>query len=294
MKISSQDITNLKTSRPSLAQAEKVEVKEVINSLIMSDAGLNLPSRLKQSTIDNMTEEEWDFAVNQASFRTLDTRTRDMWNNAIMLASEQDTVLITGESGTGKELVAQVLHGKRKKDKFIAVNSAGFPETLIEAELFGYKKGAFTGANEDRKGKIAAAEGGTLFLDEVGDLPLQQQAKLLRAIQTGKYYPLGSNEEKSASVRWVFATNKPIAQWIEENDPRFRADLYYRIAEFELHIPPLRERPHDIPLLIRHFCEINGYTPFTPEEIEDICKLKLLGNVRELLRIIKRKEMLGI
>jgi two-component system response regulator PilR (NtrC family) len=203
-------------------------------------------------------------------------------------------VLITGESGTGKELVAQAIHenGPRKKQPFITISCAGLPETLIESELFGYRKGAFTGAVMDKVGYVETANKGTLFLDEIGELSANMQVKLLRLIQEKKYVPIGETKERSADVRFILATNKDLEQEIIEG--RFRYDLFYRINVITIPIPPLRERQEDIPVLANFFLE--KYSKTGGKEIRKISSyaLKILseyhfpGNVRELENIIER------
>src|SRR4029077_3860624 len=162
-------------------------------------------------------------------------------------------VLITGESGTGKELVARAIHehSPRAQKPFITIDCGAFPETLLESELFGYVKGAFTGANDNRRGLFHAAHGGTLFMDEIGNMSVTMQVKLYRVLQEGKVRPIGSTEETDVDVRVIAATNKDFEKEIAEG--RFREDLYYRLSVIPIHLPPLRERRDDIPLLVREF-----------------------------------------
>src|SRR5450631_2564328 len=169
------------------------------------------------------------------------------------VAPQTSRILITGESGTGKELVARAIHenSARANAPFITINCGAFPETLLESELFGYVKGAFTGANDNRRGLFQAANGGTLFMDEIGNMSLTMQVKLYRVLQEGKVRPLGSTEESDVDVRVIAATNKDFAKEIAEG--RFREDLYYRLSVIPLQLPALRERREDIPLLARHF-----------------------------------------
>ncbi len=201
-------------------------------------------------------------------------------------------VLVTGESGTGKELIAQAIHrvSPRSSKPFIPVNSAAIPENLLEAELFGYKKGAFTGANENRTGLIEAADLGTLFLDEIGDLPMGLQAKLLRALQEGEIRRLGENRTIKVDFRLISATNKDLKALVQKSS--FREDLYYRIEVLQIKIPPLRDRVEDIPLLARHFLEKNHFPVKDPVEFQGIVEYlksrEWTGNVRELESSIKR------
>ncbi|MGK9477126.1 sigma-54-dependent transcriptional regulator [Melioribacter sp. OK-6-Me] len=200
-------------------------------------------------------------------------------------------VLITGETGVGKELIARAIHKvSSRTGNLIAVNVAGLDDTLFSDTLFGHKKGAFTGAEQDRKGLIEQAEKGTLFLDEIGDLSIESQVKLLRLIQDNKYYPLGSDLPKQADVRIICATNLQIEDLKGSN--KFRKDLYYRLQTHHIHIPPLRERKEDIPLLIDHFLEraaekLNKKKPTPPKELYTLLSnYHFPGNIRELEGLI--------
>ncbi|HEV2489910.1 MAG TPA: sigma-54 dependent transcriptional regulator [Candidatus Acidoferrales bacterium] len=210
------------------------------------------------------------------------------------IAPQSSRVLITGESGTGKELVARAIHenSARAKEPFITINCGAFPETLLESELFGYMKGAFTGANENREGLFQAADAGTLFLDEIGNMSLTMQVRLYRVLQEGKVRPVGSTEETDVDVRVITATNKDLSKEIAEG--HFREDLYYRLSVIPIHLPALRERREDIPLLVRHFLErfrtatgknIEGIEPKAMERLE---AYDWPGNVRELENTIER------
>jgi DNA-binding NtrC family response regulator len=204
------------------------------------------------------------------------------------------TVLITGESGTGKELVARAIHSEssRARHSFVPVNCSAVPGDLMESLFFGHKRGAFTGADRDRKGYFDLARGGTLFLDEVGDMPLPLQAKLLRVLESGAFLPLGGDRELKADVRIVAATNVDLEQRIR--DGRFRQDLYYRLARFTVRTPPLRERRDDIPLLARHFLRVFSLEMTRAPPVLGAAALHALerydfpGNVRELKNIIER------
>ncbi|MEM6848850.1 MAG: nitrogen regulation protein NR(I) [Pseudomonadota bacterium] len=203
------------------------------------------------------------------------------------------TVLIHGESGTGKELVARALHdyGKRRKGPFVAINMAAIPKDLIEAELFGYEKGAFTGASSRHAGRFEQAEGGTLFLDEIGDMPMEAQTRLLRVLQEGEYTTVGGRTSIRTNVRIVAATNRDLRQWIGQG--LFREDLYFRLNVVPLRLPPLRERREDITDLARHFfaaCEAEGL-PAKRLDAEAGAALQAHrwpGNVRELENLIRR------
>src|ERR1700729_640013 len=183
------------------------------------------------------------------------------------IAPQSSRVLITGESGTGKELVARAIHenSARAQAPFITINCGAFPETLLESELFGYVKGAFTGANDNRQGLFKAANGGTIFLDEIGNMGLPMQVKLFRVLQEGKVRPIGSNEETEIDVRVIAATNKDLDKAIAAGE--FREDLYYRLSVIPIQLPSLRERREDIPLLARSFLERFRKTMEKPIEV---------------------------
>lgn len=206
------------------------------------------------------------------------------------VADTEATVLITGESGTGKELVAKALHSlsSRHNGPFVPVNCAAIPRDLLESELFGHVKGAFTGAVKDRAGKFQLADGGTLFLDEVGDLPVDLQAKLLRALQEREVSPVGGEASQKVDVRVLAATNAELDQAIEEG--KFREDLYYRLAVIPIHLPPLRERREDIPLLVRHFAGRHGgeNVRFNDRVLQMLQEYSWPGNVRELENTVER------
>jgi len=210
------------------------------------------------------------------------------------IAPQSSRVLITGESGTGKELVARAIHenSQRAQAPFITINCGAFPETLLESELFGYVKGAFTGANENRQGLFQAAHGGTLFMDEIGNMSLAMQVKLYRVLQEGKVRPIGSTEEIDVDVRVIAATNKDFEKEIA--DGRFREDLYYRLSVIPIQLPPLRERREDIALLARHFLERfrksmeKSITGISAEALRKLEAYDWPGNVRELENTIER------
>jgi two-component system NtrC family response regulator len=215
------------------------------------------------------------------------------------IAPTQASVLILGESGTGKEIIARALHNLslRQNEKFIAINCAAIPETLLESELFGYEKGAFTGANRTTKGKLEYADGGTLFLDEMGDLPLSLQAKLLRFLQERVIERLGGREEIAVDVRVVCATHKDLKKLILSK--LFREDLYYRISELSVEIPPLREREGEAVLIARALLERhrqpNGLLgrQFSPTALMAIDRHPWPGNVRELENRVKRAVIMA-
>ncbi|PLX07731.1 MAG: response regulator [Marinilabiliales bacterium] len=208
-------------------------------------------------------------------------------------------VLITGENGTGKEVVARWLHeqSNRSSQPFIEVNCAAIPSELIESELFGHEKGAFTSAIKQRKGKFEQADGGTIFLDEIGDMSLSAQAKVLRALQENKINRVGSDKDINVNVRVLAATNKSISEEIEKNN--FREDLYHRLSVILIHVPPLNDRIEDIPLLADHFvalaCEEQGVPlkQIDNKAIKALQSIKLTGNIREFRNVIERLVILG-
>ncbi|WP_224983458.1 sigma-54-dependent transcriptional regulator [Geomonas agri] len=206
------------------------------------------------------------------------------------VADTEATVLITGESGTGKELVARAIHSgsSRRGAPFVAVNCAAIPRDLLESELFGHVKGAFTGAIRDKEGKFQLADGGTIFLDEVGDLPLELQPKLLRVLQERVVEPVGGTSLQKIDLRVVAATNADLERWIAEG--KFREDLYYRLSVIPIQLPPLRERVEDVPLLIRYFCTKFGAegVSFTKEALQRLQEYAWPGNVRELENTVER------
>jgi DNA-binding NtrC family response regulator len=209
------------------------------------------------------------------------------------------TVMITGESGTGKELVARALHdyGKRKKGPFIPINVAAIPRDLIESELFGHEKGAFTGANQRSIGRFEQAEGGTLFLDEIGDMPMVMQAKLLRVLEERQVERVGGDRAIPVDVRVIVATHRNLDDLVKKGT--FRQDLYHRIYVFPLLLPGLRERVEDIPALVTHFAaqvaEQNGWKPkpFEAAAIEELQRYSWPGNVRELRNVVERLLLLA-
>ncbi len=219
---------------------------------------------------------------------------RDLFAMLGRVAKSDVSVLIRGESGTGKELIARAVHyrGPRAKKPFVAVNCAAIPDTLIESDLFGHTRGAFTGAVADRPGRFVEADGGTLFLDEIGELRTDVQAKLLRVLQDGEVRPLGGTKSLSVDVRLVTATNRDVETAMEEGT--FRQDLYYRVAVVVLALPPLRDRADDIPLLARHFLVKKGAADLRmePDFLEGLRTNPWPGNVRELENVIDRALVL--
>src|SRR5271154_292275 len=264
-----------------LVEQLRVAVREVTESIKWKKEAGYLRRELRRITgLDNI--------IGQSS------KMRAIFDLIQTVAPQNSRILITGESGTGKELVARAIHENslRAQAPFITINCGAFPETLLESELFGYMKGAFTGANDNRQGLFQAAHGGTLFMDEIGNMSLTMQVKLYRVLQEGKVRPIGSTEEIDVDVRIIAATNKEFEKEIAEG--RFREDLYYRLSVIPIQLPALRERREDIPLLARHFLErfrksmekpIEG---LSPESVRRLEAYDWPGNVRELENTMER------
>ncbi len=224
---------------------------------------------------------------------------RNIYNLIRQVAKTKTSILITGESGTGKELIAKAIHdeSKRKNNPFVVVNCGGIPETLMESELFGHKKGSFTGATHDKKGLFEAADKGTIFLDEIGELTLPIQVKLLRAVQERVFKPVGSNEDVSVDIRIISATNKKLEDEVIVGN--FREDLFYRLNVIEIKMPPLRERKSDLRVLAQHFLEKYSLemgkevTKISSYAIDLLNKYDFPGNIRELENLMERSVALS-
>jgi two-component system nitrogen regulation response regulator GlnG len=218
---------------------------------------------------------------------------QDIYRSVARLTQNDLSVLITGDSGTGKELVARALHdyGRRKRGEFVALNMAAIPRELIESELFGHEKGAFTGANQRMEGRFAQAEGGTLFLDEIGDMPMETQTRLLRVLQEGEYTTIGGRRAIKTDARIIAATHQDLRQLIRQG--LFREDLYFRLNVVPLRLPPLRERREDIADLVRHFMALGAreglaMKTYDSEAMEAMRAYSWPGNVRELENLVRR------
>jgi DNA-binding NtrC family response regulator len=224
---------------------------------------------------------------------------KDVFAKIQKAAPVDSTVLILGESGTGKELVAQALHhnSNRKKGPFVAVNVAAVPSTLVESELFGHVRGAFTGATDRRMGRFEQADGGTLFVDEIGDFELGLQAKLLRVLETFTVTPVGGHEDRKVNVRVIAATSRDLRKMVEEG--KFREDLFYRLNVITVQLPPLRQRPDDIPILVDHFLREIATTKHTaphrvsPEVMRRFQSFRWPGNVRQLRNVLESMMVLA-
>jgi two-component system response regulator HydG len=268
---------------------KRVQLEKTIRKAAEKQA-LVLQNRALQQRLDELQGTGQIIGGSPAMLRTLDLVNQ--------VAASAATVLIQGKSGTGKELIANAIHqGSPRRDRpFIKVNCAALPETLLESELFGYERGAFTGAVARKEGRFELADGGTLFMDEIGDLSPATQAKLLRVLQEGEFERLGGTRTLKADVRLVAATNADLAGLVRER--RFREDLFYRLNVITIQIPPLRERQEDIPLLAQHFLRrfstknAKPITGFTDEAMDLLQTYAWPGNVRELENVIERAVVL--
>ncbi|MCF8057117.1 MAG: sigma-54 dependent transcriptional regulator [Desulfocapsa sp.] len=242
----------------------------------------------------NLTEEVGRL-TGAAGMETANTAMAELLETAIKVAESTATVLITGESGTGKEVLARLIHhhSPRRNESFVGVNCAAIAENLIESELFGHVKGAFTGAIADHRGRFQRADGGTLFLDEIGELQPDMQVKFLRVLQERKVEPVGGQQEKSVDVRIIAATNRNLQEATAQGG--FREDLYYRLSVIPLHLPPLRERKEDIPALVRHFLKKHDAPPevvFSADGLHKLQGYDWPGNIRELQNVVERSVIL--
>lgn len=247
----------------------------------------------------NFLRSEINKIANPSSLLGHSAAIREVQRMIEQVAASKGTILITGESGTGKEVVAREIHRRSTQDqqKFVAINCGALPENLLESELFGHKRGAFTGAIADKPGLFVMADGGTLFLDEIGEMPRSLQVKLLRALQEREVTPVGDTKSVRVNLRIIAATNRDLAADVAGG--LFRQDLYYRLNVVELRMPPLRERPEDIPLLARHFVEkyvrelAKPMRPLTKEASRMLMAYSWPGNVRELENMIERAIILS-
>ena len=273
---------------------------EMQKSIERTEKFVELNKRLKHkdNTITTLTEKLYESMGSPMIGQT--TAIRQVINLMERVAASPHTnVLITGESGTGKELVAHGIHllSERRKNVFHSVNCSAITDSLFESEFFGHKKGSFTGAFEDRSGAFEHASKGTLFLDEIGDMPLGQQAKLLRTLEDRKVHPVGGRAPIEVDVRVIAASNQHLSKMIEEK--RFRSDLYHRLSTFVIQLPPLRERKEDIPLLVDHFIALfakkmgKKIRQVSPEAINVLMNYSFPGNIRELRNMVERALILA-
>jgi two-component system nitrogen regulation response regulator GlnG len=251
---------------------------------------INMVERALSGPAAPLPSEEDEQAGEQLPLIGRSPAMQEIYRTLARLMGTDLTVMIAGESGTGKELVARALHdyGKRRSGNFVAVNMAAIPRELIESELFGHEKGAFTGAVARNQGRFEQAQGGTLFLDEIGDMPIEAQTRLLRVLQEGEYTPVGGRSTVRTNVRIVAATHRDLRQLIRQG--LFREDLFYRLNVVPIRLPPLRERVEDVPALVRHFLGRGGppQKTFTAAAIERLKANRWPGNVRELENLVQR------
>jgi len=273
--------------------------RPINNDILILKVKRALHNRFLNTELDKIKKIiQQDFEI-QYKIVGISKSIKTILDNIRIIASTDSTVLITGESGTGKELVARTIHhlSNRRNQNFVAVNCGAIPETLLESEFFGYKKGAFTGADFDKSGLFQEANNGTIFLDEIGELPLQLQVKLLRVLQEREIRPLGSNSSIKVNVRVIAATNRNLQSLIEEG--KFRSDLYYRLNVVNIHVPPLRERHDDIPLLANYFLAKFSHkynknvVGFSNIVMDSFIKYDWPGNVREMENVIERAVILA-
>jgi len=266
---------------PALVDEIKLGIRRALEKVALSRQNFALKrDAATRNSLDNIIGVSSAMAKLKQTIRTV--------------ASTQSTVLIYGESGTGKELVARAVHtcSPRAAEPFVSINCGAFPETLLESELFGYVKGAFTGANQNKRGLFEVADGGTIFLDEIGEMALTMQVKLLRVLQERCVRPVGGTNEIAIDVRVIAATNRDLEKQVAENT--FREDLYYRLNVIPIVVPPLRERREDVPLLVNHF--VKKYVPaagksiagVNPEALAALANYDWPGNVRQLENTIER------
>lgn len=258
--------------------------------LTIEKAASNKRLKEKNESMKKIIQKQNDFKIigESASLKEVIHLTKRVADSTV-------PVMIEGESGTGKELFAKALHywSVRSEEPFVAVNSGALPEQLLESELFGHVKGAFTGANQDKKGLVEAAEGGTLFLDELGEMPLPLQVKLLRFLESGEFRRVGDVRERKVKVRVVAATNCKMEEEVAAGN--FREDLYYRLNVVKIIVPPLRERKEDIPLLVDFFLDDMKAMPkrLSEDALLELCQYDFPGNVRELQHILERGTLLA-
>jgi formate hydrogenlyase transcriptional activator len=269
-----------------LAEVSDIDVRET-NTRFASEVSSSMNTKLY---LGEKVRPEADFAGIVGQGPAL----REVLRQVEMVAASDSTVLLLGETGTGKELIARAIHNcsRRKNRTFVKLNCAAIPSGLLESELFGHERGAFTGAITQKIGRLELADEGSLFLDEIGDIPLELQPKLLRVLQEREFERLGSTRERKVDVRVVAATHRDLEEMILEK--QFRSDLYYRLNVFPISIPPLRERPEDIPLLVKHFVQLfaqrmnKTVDAISSETMEALAQYPWPGNIRELQNVIER------
>ncbi len=284
-------ITAFATQETALEAMKNGAYDYLIKPFKMDELSLRVQRILKQKEIEKenrLLKEQKKTSEGFPGIIGKSIKMRRVYQKIEQVSQSDASVLIRGESGTGKELAARAVHNssQRKNKPFVAVNCAALPENLLESELFGYEKGAFTGAVKRKEGLFETADNGTFFLDEIGDLPLSLQAKLLRVLQDNEVFHLGGREAVKVNFRLITATHRNLEKMIDEG--AFRQDLYYRISIFPLELPPLRDRKEDIPELLQHFLKDYPELSISPEARRKLIEYNFPGNVRELENIIIR------
>lgn len=294
-------LTALNTARTAFTAKETGAFDYVTKPFDVDELRLRVDRAFERTRLSRELEQLREEVGRKYGIENIVGKSRSMleiFKAVSIVAGKKSTVLITGESGTGKELVARAIHfnSDRRSRPFVVVNCAALPDNLIESELFGYEKGAFTNAYQRKIGHFEMAHGGTLFLDEIGEMGVGIQSKLLRAIETETFTRLGGTEESTVDVRIIAASNRDLEKLTK--DGGFRADLYYRLNVVSVRLPPLRERRDDIPLLLDHFVRVkareNSVSPkaFTPEAVDCFMTYPWPGNIRELENLIERLTIL--
>jgi len=287
-------ITAFATQETALEAMKKGAYDYLIKPFKMDELSLRIQRIIKQKEIENENKLLREKKGDSKGFPGIigkSSKMRRIYQQIEQVSQSDTAVLIRGESGTGKELTAKAVHSssKRKNGPFVAVNCAALPENLLESELFGFEKGAFTGADKQKAGLFETAENGTFFLDEIGDLPLSLQAKLLRVLQDNEVYHLGGREAVKVNFRLITATHRNLEKMTAEGS--FRQDLYYRISIFPIELPPLRDRREDIPELLQHFLKEFPEKPLSAEARRKLIEYDYPGNIRELENIITRASI---
>jgi len=284
-------ITAFATQETALEAMKKGAYDYLIKPFKMDELSLRIQRIIKQKEIENenrLLKEKKGVSDGFPGIIGKSAKMRRVYQQIEQVSQSDAAVLIRGESGTGKELAARAVHSssQRKNGPFVAVNCAALPESLLESELFGYEKGAFTGAVKRKEGLFETAENGTFFLDEIGDMPFSLQAKLLRVLQDSEVFHLGGREAVKVNFRLITATHRNLEKMTA--DGTFRQDLYYRISIFPLELPPLRDRREDIPELLQHFLKEYPETPLSADARKKLIEYDYPGNVRELENIVTR------
>ncbi|GAB4332216.1 MAG: sigma-54 dependent transcriptional regulator [Calditrichia bacterium] len=289
-------MTAFATQKNAVEAMKEGALDYLIKPFEMDELVLRIQRVLRQRALLRQSRRRPEYEEPAVSFEEIVGRSakmRQVYQLVKKGAATDATILIRGESGTGKELIASALHksSSRKEQPFVTINCAALPENLLESELFGYEKGAFTGATARKIGKFELAAGGTIFLDEIGDMSLATQAKLLRVLQNREFYRLGGNEKIVNRARVIAATNRDLEYLIEKGE--FREDLYYRLNVFPIQLPPLRERKEDIPALVNHFIEQYNVIGIEKEALRQLIEYDWPGNIRELQNVIERAAILA-